>query len=228
VTETPVSEERRDQPLVIRITHWLNVPLLVLLAMSGLQILVAYPYLGPSGALYGWYPFQGHPPPSWMRLGAWLAGARALHFFAMWPFLLNGAIYLGALLRHREWSRRAFLPARDGKNALLQGLAYLRLRKEPPAQGFYNGLQRLGYTSALVLGVVLVLSGLGVWKPVQLSFIAALFGGYDGARAAHLLALAAMAGFVVGHVAMVLLHPKTFPPMLTGGAKRVPTSTDLQ
>lgn len=223
-----MTEERRDQPLLIRLTHWLNVPLLLLLAMSGLQILVAYPSLGPTGAPYGWYPFQGTPPPPWLRLGDWLAGARALHFLAMWPFLLNGASYVGALLWRREWKRRAFLPARDGKGALLQGLHYLRLRKEPPARGFYNGLQRLGYTSALLLGVVLVLSGLGIWKPVQLSFIAALFGGYDGARAAHLLALVAMAAFVAGHVLMVALHPRTVPPMLTGGAKRAITSTDTQ
>ena len=71
---------RRLQPLPIRLAHWLNVLLLVLMAGSGLQILTAYPSLGPQGAQYRWYPFQGTPPPPWLRIGGWLGGARHWHF----------------------------------------------------------------------------------------------------------------------------------------------------
>ena len=218
---------RRDQPLFIRITHWVNVPALALMAMSGLQIFVAFPYLGPRDGLYGWWPLQGAVPPAFMRAGGWLAGARALHFAGMWLLVANGLVYLGYVLASGEWRRRSFWPQRDARNAAGTALHYLRLRPAPP-QGFYNGLQRLGYTSALVLGVLLVLSGLAIWKPVQLAALATLMGGYDGARAVHLLSLAAITVFVAGHVLMVLLHPKTFPPMLTGGSERVPTTDDQQ
>jgi thiosulfate reductase cytochrome b subunit len=217
---------RRDQPAVIRLTHWLNLPLMVVLAGSGLQILVAYPFLGPRGAPYAWWPLQGWTPPDWLRLGDWLAGARALHFGAMWLWLLNAAIYATYLFVSGEWRRRLFTPARDARGAWGTALHYARLRREAPPQGFYNGLQRLGYTSALGLGLVLTLSGLAIWKPVQLQALATLLGGYDGARAVHLLALAAALLFVLGHVLMVTLHPRTFPPMLTGGPRRAPTAAD--
>ena len=75
---------RRAQPWLIRLTHWLNVPLLLLMAGSGLQIFTAYPALGPRGALYGWYPWQEMPPPAWARFGDWLAGARHWHFALGW------------------------------------------------------------------------------------------------------------------------------------------------
>ncbi|MBS2028181.1 MAG: cytochrome b/b6 domain-containing protein [Deltaproteobacteria bacterium] len=218
---------RRDQPLVIRVTHWLNVPLLALMAMSGLQILVAYPYLGPRGAMYRWWPLQGFVPPDLLRAGGWLAGARALHFSTMWLLALNGLVYLVFVLASGEWRRRTFWPKRDTGNAVGTALHYLRIRPAPP-QGFYNGLQRLAYTSAIGLGVLLVLSGLAIWKPVQFDVLAAILGGYDSARTLHLLALIAIAVFVVVHVVTVLLHPKTFPPMLTGGPERVPSRDDQQ
>src|SRR5437868_4708385 len=82
-----------------------------------------------------------------------------------------------------------------------------------PAQGFYNGLQRLAYTAAILLGAIEVLSGLAIWKPVQLGGLAALFGGYDGARAVHLLGLCALGLFTVGHLVMVLAHPRAIVEM---------------
>jgi thiosulfate reductase cytochrome b subunit len=219
--DTPATpRSRRDQPWIIRLTHWTNLPLLLLMAGSGLQIFSAYPYLGPRGATYHWYPLQGWVAPGWLRVGQWLAGARAVHFACMWFLVLNALIYLAFVVGSGEWRRRAFQPVRDAANAFGTGLYYLRIRHEAPKQGFYNGLQRLGYSSALVLGAALVLSGLAIWKPVQLSFLAALFGGYDGARAVHFLSLVAMAGFLLGHLLMVALHPRTLPPMLTGGPNR--------
>jgi len=186
---------------------------------SGLQILAAFPSLGPRGQAYRWYPFNGQAPPQWLRLGGWLAGARHWHFAFAWFFVLNGLVYLTWLFASGEWRRRMFLPRRDARNALVMMAYYLRLRREPAPADPYNGLQRLSYTSALLLAVIAVLSGLAIYKPVQLSWLATLFGGYDGARAIHLLALVALALFSATHVVVVLLHPRSLGEMVTGGRR---------
>lgn len=214
------ARRRREQPLIIRITHWLNVPFLIVMAMSGLQILVAYPYLGPRGKLLSWWPLQGWIPPEKLRIGAWLAGGRHWHFAFAGLLALNGLVYLAYFVASGTWRERLFSPGRDATNAMRTALHYARLAKEPPKSGLYNGLQRLAYTAALLLGIVEVLSGLVLYKPVQLRWLAALFGSYDGARAVHLFGLFALALFVVGHVLMVALHPRTFVAMITGGKRR--------
>ncbi|HZR09712.1 MAG TPA: cytochrome b/b6 domain-containing protein [Myxococcales bacterium] len=210
---------RAEQPLVLRITHWANVPLLAVMAASGLQILAAFPEMGAKGAPAGWYPLQGWTPPAWARAGDWLAGARHVHFGVAWLFVANAAVYLVWLAVTDEWRRRAFLPRRDGRNAWQTFAAYLRLRPPPPEQGLYNGLQRFAYTLAIVLGAIEVLSGLALYKPVQFSALAALFGGYEGARAIHLLGLAALLAFTVAHVVLVILHPRAFASIFTGGRR---------
>jgi len=211
---------RPAQPAIIRITHWLNVPALVIMAGSGLQILAAFPDFGPRGARYAWYPLADRAPPEWLRLGGWLAGARSLHFAVAWLLVVNGLVYVGYGLASGEWRRRIFRPRSDGPGAFRMALYYLRIRKEPPAAELYNPLQRLAYTSATALGIVQVLSGLALYKPVQLSWLAALFGGYDSARFVHFAGLLLLAAFTFVHVVMVLLHPRTLWDMVTGGGKR--------
>lgn len=211
---------KRPQPLLIRITHWINIPVLAVMAMSGLQILYAYPYFGPQGERWEWVPLQGWVTPDWMRAGGWLAGARHLHFLFAWIFVINAMVYIAYLIASREYRRRLFWPPRDTRPMFQQLAYYLRLRKEAPATNLYNGLQRQAYTVALVLGLLEVLSGFAIWKPVQLSWLAAMFGGYDGARVVHFLALIALMLFVVMHVVMVLLHPKSIVEMVTGGKKQ--------
>ena len=210
---------RPSQPWVIRLTHWLNVPALIVMAGSGLQILVAYPYFGPQGANYAWYPWSGRAPPEWLRLGGWLAGARALHFALAWLLVTNGLAYVGYFLASGEWRRRVFR-LRDAPGAVQMALYYVRLRKQPPEADLYNPLQRLAYTTATALGILQVLSGLAIYKPVQLSWLAAAFGGYDVARFVHFAGLLALASFTIGHVLMVLAHPRTLGDMITGGARR--------
>ena len=152
---------RRAQPAVIRLAHWINIPLLVIMAGSGLQIFAAYPALGPRGGLYSWYPLQNDSPPSWLRFGGWLAGARHWHFAIAWFLIFNGVIYLIYMIASGEWRRRVFIPNRDTSNAIAMFGYYLRIRKTPPPEDFYNGLQRMAYTSAILFGMVVVLSGVG-------------------------------------------------------------------
>lgn len=211
---------RPAQPWPIRLSHWANVPLLVVMAGSGLEILSSYPYLGARGAHYAWWPLQGANAPAPLRLGGWLAGGRHYHFAFAWFFVANALLYGAGLARHGEWRDRVFKPGRDLRNAWGTALHYVRIRKQaPPPQGLYNGLQRLAYTVAVALGVTQVLSGLAMWKPVQLRALDWLFGGYDGARAVHLLGLLALALFVAGHLLMVALHPRTLVAMITGGRR---------
>lgn len=216
-TESDVG--RKPQPWPVRMTHWLQAPLLVLMGGSGLQILVAFPSLGPRGRPYGWYPFHAMSPPSWLTYGGWLAGARHVHFALAWFLVANAFVYGVYLLASGEWRRRLFLPRRDAGNALATIAHYLRLRPAPE-QGLYNGLQRLSYTAALGLGALEVLSGLALWKPLQLRPLTRLFGGYDGARAVHLVGLALLAAFTVTHVVLVALHPRALLDMLGGGKAR--------
>jgi thiosulfate reductase cytochrome b subunit len=208
------------QPWPIRLTHWLTVPALVVMAASGLQILIAYPSFGARGATYGFYPLAGDPPPRWLTLGGWLAGGRALHFALAWLLVGTGIAYVVYLAASGEWRRRLFRPLTDARGAIHMALYYLRLRKQPPEQGLYNPLQRLAYTTATGLGVLQVLSGLALYKPVQLPWLVAAFGGYDAARLVHFAGLLLLAGFIVTHLVMVALHPRSLVEMIGGGAPR--------
>jgi thiosulfate reductase cytochrome b subunit len=212
---------RPAQPWLVRITHWVNLVLLLVMAGSGLRILVAYPFLGAQGAEYGWYPLQGVNPPAALTIGGWLAGARHWHFAFAWLFVANAIVYVAYLFASGEWRRRLFFPGRDARNAWGTLLHDLRLRKEaPPPVGLYNGMQRLAYSAVLAMTPLGVLSGLAIYKPVQLPHLTAALGGYDVARAIHLLVLAALALFTVVHVGQVLLHPRTLADMTVGRQSR--------
>jgi thiosulfate reductase cytochrome b subunit len=210
---------RRQQPAAIRITHWCNAIFITLMAGSGLQIFSAYPALGPRGAQYWWYPFQNVAPPRWLTIGGWLAGGRHWHFAFAWFFILNGFVYLTYFFLSGEWRRRLFRPGRDTTNALRQFAYYLRIRRSAPAQDFYNGLQRFAYTGVLLLGVVMVLSGLAIYKPVQFYPLTLIFGGYDGARVVHFAGLCLLAMFVLVHLVLVSVHPRDLLNMISGGER---------
>jgi thiosulfate reductase cytochrome b subunit len=180
---------------------------------------MAYPFLGARAAHYAWFPLQGLMPPPEFRLGSWLAGARHLHFAFAWLFAMNALVYAVYFVSSGEWRRRVFEPLRDTRNAVETALHYLRLRPPPKQTALYNGLQRLAYTTALGLGLIELWSGLAIWKPVQLYALGWCFGGYDGARAAHFLALLGLGAFVVAHVVMVVAHPRSLVAMIAGGRR---------
>src|SRR5262249_48919877 len=107
----------------------------------------------------------------------------------------------------------------DARNAVLMLAYYLHLRRAAPPIDFYNGLQRLAYSTIIIIALAEVLSGLAIYKPVQLWWLGSLFGGYDGARAVHLIGLGVLALFTIVHLMMVALHPRAILTMLTGGKR---------
>ena len=195
----------RIHPLVVRITHWVNVVAVLLMLTSGWQIYNASPL----------FPFVF--PPA-LTLGGWLAGALQWHFAAMWLFALNGLVYLayGIVSGH---FRRKLLPL-SPRAALRDVGAALRGRLAHDDLSVYNAAQRAAYGALIAALALLVASGLAIWKPVQLYWLASLMGDYEGARLLHFFAMAAVVLLVVVHVVMVILVPRTLPTMFTGRARR--------
>jgi thiosulfate reductase cytochrome b subunit len=193
---------------VVRSTHWINVFAIFIMVASGWRIYNASPL------------FDFRFPNDW-TLGGWLAGALQWHFAAMWLLAASGLVYVayGIVSGH---FRRKLLPItppavwRDVAAACRGKLAHDDLR-------VYNAAQRAAYLSAILIAIVLVLSGLVLWKPVQFYALGLFMGDYEGARYVHFFAMAALVLFVIVHVVMVLLVPRTFSTMFTGRA-RVPAA----
>jgi len=202
---------------LVRLAHWLNAIFLAGMIGSGLQIYAAFPHFGPRGAPYPVpNPWDGESLPEWSRLGGWLAGGLNWHFALAWPFVITGLVYLGFLAFTGEWRSLLFRP-RDVRPAVDMQLYYLRLRREHPPQGKHNPLQKAAYTGIVVLGAISVLSGFAIYKPVQLSWLTALFGGYELARYWHFVTVWVFVGFTLLHVALVLLvDPASLRAMITG------------
>jgi uncharacterized peroxidase-related enzyme len=213
---------------IVRLTHWVNTVLLVGMIGSGLQIYNAYERFGIRGTrLPAPNPFDMHPFPHWARLGGWLAGGLNWHFFLMWPLVLNALLYLGYLIVTREWRSLVFRP-RDVVPAIQMQLYYLRLRKEHPPQGKHNALQKAAYCLIFLLGVASVLTGLSLWKPVQLAWLTGLFGGYEWARYWHFVAVWLFVAFTLVHVTLVFtVDPASLRGMITGWYRgRFPSHDD--
>ncbi len=202
---------------LVRLAHWLNAILLLGMIASGLQIYGAYPNFGPRGAAYPFpNPWAGIGFPEWARLGGWLAGGLNWHFTLAWPFVITGLVYLGFLAFSGEWRPLLFRP-RDVRPAIAMQLYYLRLKREHPPQGKHNALQKAAYTGIVFLGAISTLSGFAIYKPVQLWWLTALFGGYELARYWHFVTVWIFVGFTLLHVVLVLLvDPASLRAMITG------------
>ncbi len=207
----------RRHHVIVRITHWVNVVALGLMVGSGLRIFNAYPAFARKGERFCCYPFEHHPVPDWLTFGGWLAGARNWHFALMWLLVLNGLVYLGFVYLHGEW--RELVPRRrDPRDAWEMIKFYLFLRRQHPRQGKHNTLQKLAYFAMPLVAILAVVSGVAIWKPVELSWLTALFGGYVWARYIHFLAMVVIVAMVLVHVFMVLsVDPYSLRAMITGG-----------
>ena len=189
------------QPGWVRIVHWVNAVAMVLMIMSGWQIYNASPLFS--------FTFSRS-----ITLGGWLGGALLWHFAAMWLLMVNGLVYLVLGFVTGRF-RKKLLPITsagvisDARAALTFKLTHDDLAK-------YNSVQKLLYAGIIVVGVVIVLSGLSIWKPVQLQWLTALFGGYDIARYVHFICMALIVAFLVIHVALAILVPRSLRAMIIG------------
>ncbi|CAB3762334.1 cytochrome B561 [Burkholderia sp. MSh2] len=193
---------RPIHPPWVRASHWLNALAAILMALSGWRIYDASPL----------YPPFAFPPG--LTLGGWLGGALQWHFAAMWLLVGNGVFYLAMSIATGRFARK-MLPVTPASvwrdlRAALGG----RLSHDDP--GVYNAVQRAAYLTAIVDLVVLVLSGLTIWKSVQFPLLRELFGGYDNARVVHFWAMSLLVAFFVVHVAMALRVPRSLLAMLRG------------
>jgi len=188
-------------PLWLRVTHWINAVAVILMVGSGWEIYNASPL----------FPFAF---PQGITIGGWLAGGLLWHFAAMWLFAVNGLVYVVLGIVTGRF-RRKLLPIRPGEVVADTRLA-LRGELSYDDLSVYNAVQKLLYLVVIVAGVVIVLSGLAMWKPVQLWWLSALFGGYEPSRYVHFFAMAAIVGFSIIHVVMAFVVPKALRAMITG------------
>ena len=216
---TELAEHRH--PLARRLAHWGMALAVIVMIGSGWRIYDSSPL----------FPFRF---PAWMTIGGapalsyaahnenGLANALLWHFAAMWLLAACFLFYLlhGAATDH---FRRDFLPV--GPRAFLRDfLAALRFRLAHRL-GEYNAVQKIFYLGVLFALAVMLASGLAIWKPVQLAWLAALFGGYDTARIVHFSFMVLIVAFVLVHVALVALVPKTFAAMTLGRARARPPAS---
>jgi thiosulfate reductase cytochrome b subunit len=212
-----------DRPLVrrhhwiVRLTHWGTAIVLAGMVTSGLQIYEAYARFGNRGDSSYPNPFEGARFERVVRLGGWLAGGLNWHFALMWPLLILGLLYVSYLVGSGEWRALLFRPG-DVPGAVAMAKYYLRLRKDHPPQGKHNPLQKLAYTSVVLLGGLALLTGLAIYKPLQFSWLTTLLGGFQAARYWHFWIVWVFVGFSIAHVLLVfLVDPASLRAMLTGG-----------
>jgi thiosulfate reductase cytochrome b subunit len=199
-TMTP-SADLTIHPGWVRVTHWINALAILVMIGSGWQVYNASPL------------FDFNFPKS-IALGGWLGGALQWHFAAMWVLVINGIVYvtLGLLsgrFRRKLWPIYPSDVLADARAALTFKLAHDDL-------AHYNAVQKILYSGVILTGVIIVLSGLAIWKPVQFQELTTLFGGYDFARYVHFFAMAGIVGFLVVHIALALLVPKSLRAMVAG------------
>ena len=193
----------RLHPLGLRIMHWVNALAMIVMIGSGWEIY-------NDEVIFGWLHF-----PHWMTIGGGAEGALQWHFAAMWLLMLNGLCYLGYGLATGRF-RRKLLPVWPGE-VIATVRDALRFKLGHDDITHYNAVQKLLYIGIIAVIVVQVLSGFAVWKPVQLSELAALFGSFQGSRIVHFIGMVLICGFLLVHVALALLVPKTIGAMITGG-----------
>ncbi len=203
-----------EHPLIVRLCHWINTVALFVLVASGLQIFRAFPSFGakiPESILINW--------PKAYALGGWLGGGLQWHLTFMWIYIGSGLLYIAYEGFSGNYRQIFFVP-HDARGVWPMARHYFFFGAKPPVTEAYNPLQKLAYTSAIVLGVLSVLTGVVVWKPIQFSWLAWMMGGFHLARLWHFVVMWAIIAFVFGHLVMVVLHGwNNFVSMLTGWKK---------
>jgi len=195
------SRDATIHPGWVRLCHWINALAILVMIGSGWQI-------------YNASPLFDFAFPRSISLGEWLGGAIQWHFAAMWVLVINGLIYVTLGIVTGRF-RRKLLPIHP-RDVLADTCAALTFKLKHDDLTHYNAVQKLLYAGVILVAVIVVLSGLAIWKPVQFQELTALFGGYDFARYVHFAAMAAIVGFLAVHVALALIVPKSIRAMIAG------------
>jgi thiosulfate reductase cytochrome b subunit len=193
----------RLHPLPLRIMHWINAVAMIIMIMSGWKIY-------NDEVIFGWLHF-----PDAITLGKWAQHGLQWHFFGMWILVLNGLAYLCYGIVSGRFRRKLFPLSWRELIATIRDAVTLRLKHDDLTR--YNAVQKLLYIGIMLVGIVVVLSGLSIWKPVQFSELAILFYDFQTARLVHFLCMTAIVLFLIVHVALALLVPRSLVAMLTGG-----------
>jgi thiosulfate reductase cytochrome b subunit len=204
LTDAPSATAQVIHPVWVRVTHWINVVAMCVMIGSGWRIYNASPL----------FPFAFPPAVTLGDQLDGLPGALLWHFAAMWLLVVNGTTYvaLGALTGRFHRKLLPIYPQeviRDLRAALTGKLSHADL-------SVYNAVQRLLYAGVIAAGIVIVASGLSIWKPVQFQEITAVFGGFDAARFVHFFAMAAIVGFLAVHITLAILVPRSLRAMIIG------------
>jgi Ni/Fe-hydrogenase b-type cytochrome subunit len=203
-----------EHPWAVRMAHWVNAVALFVMVGSGLQIFRAFPSFGakiPEKDLLNW--------PKSFAIGGWLGGGLQWHMTFLWLYIATGLFYIGYEVFSGNYGQVLFT-RKDIAGVWPMARHYFLFGPKPPARQVYNPLQKLAYTSAIGLGVLSVVSGFAVWKPVQLSWLVWLLGGFQPARILHFAVMWAFVAFMLGHLVMVVIHGwNNFVSMLTGWKK---------
>ncbi|SAL76016.1 cytochrome B561 [Caballeronia terrestris] len=194
--------QQTAQPGWVRITHWINAFAVVTMVTSGWQIYDASPI------------FKSITFPASITLGGWLGGALLWHFAAMWLLVVNFAVYLVLNVATGRF-RRKLWPV-SVKSVIADAFAAFRGKLKHDDLTHYNAVQKFAYIAVIVDIVIVIVSGLAVWKSVQFPLLRALMGGYDSARVVHFFAMSFLVAFFVLHVAMVALVPRSLLLMIRG------------
>jgi thiosulfate reductase cytochrome b subunit len=200
-TSAMVEPAKVIQPAWVRAMHWTNAVAMILMIMSGWQIYNASPL----------FDFRfSHS----VTLGGWLGGALQWHFAAMWLLVANFIVYLAMNLATGRLRRRMF--PLSIRRIFSDALAAVRGKLGHDDLTHYNAVQKFAYLAVIVDIVIVILSGLAVWKSVQFPLLRTLMGGYDDARVVHFFGMSFLVAFFVVHVVMVALVPRSLVLMIRG------------
>jgi thiosulfate reductase cytochrome b subunit len=203
-----VPHAQRLHPRPIRVMHWINAATMILMIGSGWKIY-------NDEVIFGWLHF-----PEAVTIGHWAQHGLQVHFFGMWILAINGLAYFTYCVATGRF-RRMLLPIRWNEFiATIKDALRLRLSHDDPTK--YNTVQKLLYVGVLAVGVMTVISGLAIWKPVQFSELLTLFGSFQNARLVHFLCMTAIVLFMIVHVTLALLVPHTLVAMVSGGPEIAP------
>ena len=206
----------KKHPLAIRWLHWISFPLLAMMIWSGMLIYWANDVYGIR--IFGYELFKFFP--AWFNetlgIPQRLAEGISLHFFFMWLFAINGIVYVAYTIVSGEWRAIAPVPG-SFKRAILVTLHDMKIVKKLPPQGKYNDAQRIAYTSVIFMAAGSIITGLAIYKPLQLAWLTSLLGGYEWARWLHFWLTIFFVMFFLVHVGQVILAGwSNFRSMITG------------